>query len=488
MSSLLIARHAEQTELLNAYKAQQAEFIVLYGRRRIGKTFLIEELYGKQKGYYFQVTGIQKGTLKEQLEQFSIGIGKSFYHGANINTSTTWLKAFEALTKAIETVPANQKVVIFLDELPWLCTKKSRLLQAIDYYWNQYWKKDKRIKLVVCGSSASWMIKKILHHKGGLHNRNTRTLLLKPFTLKETKEFFHHAKLNLNNEQIALFYMFCGGVPFYLSQIRKGKSAAQMIDLLCFQSNGMLHQEFDKLFASLFDEAEAYKEIIRLIAEKHEGMTRVELEKKSQYSSGGALTNKLNELEEAGFIQTFLSIDHKTRGIYYRVIDEYCCFYLRWILPIKNTLVVKEQNNKYWSNKVNTPAYYNWLGYAFETLCYKHIREIRTALEITSSANVGVWRYTPLADEKSSAGAQIDMVFDRDDGVVTLCEIKYTKDPVIIDKTYAKNLKNKISTYKTQTHTQKQTELIFVANNGVKENLYSDELVSQTVTLNDLFR
>lgn len=487
MSYLFVARHEEQTELLNAYKSQQAEFIVLYGRRRIGKTFLIEEIYGKQKGYYLQVTGIQKGTLKEQLEQFSTSIGECFYHGANISTPTTWLRAFEALKKATEIVPANQKIVIFLDELPWLCTKKSRLLQAIDYYWNQYWKKDKRIKLVVCGSSASWIIKKILHHKGGLHNRNTHTLLLKPFTLKETKEFFHHAKLDLTNEQITLFYMFCGGVPFYLSQIRKGKSAAQMIDILCFQPNGMLHYEFDKLFASLFDEAETYKEIIRLIAEKHEGVTRVELEKNSQYSSGGTLTNKLNELEEAGFIQTFLPIGHKARGIYYRVIDEYCCFYLRWILPIKNTLVVKEQNNKYWSSKINSPAHYNWLGYAFETLCYKHIREIRAALDITSSANIGVWRYNPLANEKSSTGAQIDMIFDRDDGITTLCEIKYTKDPFIIDKAYAKNLQNKLLTYKEHSRSQKQIELVFITNNGVKANLYSEELVCKTITLDDLF-
>lgn len=488
MSFLLTARQAEQAELLEAYKSPQAEFIVLYGRRRIGKTCLIENLYGngKQKGYYFQATGIQNGALKEQLEQFSLGIGKCFYHGANISTPSTWLKAFEALTKAIELAPANQKVVIFLDELPWLCTKRSRLLQAIDYYWNQYWKKDKRIKLVVCGSSASWIIKKILHNKGGLHNRNTRTLLLKPFTLKETKEFFQHAHLKLNHEQIVQFYMFCGGVPYYLSQIKKGKSAAQMIDLLCFQPNGMLYQEFDKLFASLFDDAESYKEIIQLIAEKHEGVTRAELEKNSQYSSGGTLTNKLNELEEAGFIQSFLPLDHKTRGIYYRVIDEYCSFYLKWILPVKHSLVMKERDNQYWSSKINTPSYYNWQGYAFETLCYKHIREIRSALQLTASANVGVWRYMPLANEKNT-GAQIDMLFDRDDGVVTICEIKYTQEPFVIDKNYAKNLQNKMSTYKMQTHSKKQIHLVFITNNGIKENLYRDELADKIVILEDFF-
>ncbi len=487
MSLLLIARKNEQTELLEAYKSQQAEFIVLYGRRRIGKTFLIEELYGKQKGYYFQATGIQNGTLKEQLSQFAQGVGKSFYRGAEISTSSTWLKAFEVLTKAMEIAPANQKIVIFLDELPWLCTKKSRLLQAIDYYWNQYWKKDKRIKLVVCGSSASWIIKKILHNKGGLHNRNTRTILLKPFTLNETKEFFQHIKLKLSNEQIVQFYMFCGGVPYYLSQIKKGKSAAQMIDKLCFQEDGMLYQEFDKLFSSLFEEAESYKELIQLIVKKHEGTTRADLEKISKYTSGGTLTNKLNELEEAGFIQSFLPLNHKTRGIYYRVIDEYCCFYLKWILPIKNTLVIKEKENKYWSSKVNTPTYYNWLGYTFETICYKHIREIKKTLDLTTSAKVGVWRYVPHMNQKDT-GAQIDMLFDRDDGIITLCEIKYAKDPVMIDKAYAENLKNKIISYKTQTRSNKQIHLALISANGIKENMYGNELIDQVITLNDLMR
>lgn len=485
MPNILIARREEQAELLEAYQSKQAEFIVLYGRRRIGKTFLIEELYGTQKGCYFQATGIQKGTLKEQLEQFSKQIGNSFYQGANIQAPTTWLHAFEILTKAMDSISLHKKIVIFLDELPWMCTKKSRLLQAIDYYWNQHWKRDKRFKLVVCGSSASWIIKKILHHKGGLHNRNTRTLLLRPFTLKETKKFLEQTQVKLSDEQIVQLYMLCGGVPYYLSQIKKDKSVAQMTDLLCFQQEGMLYQEFDKLFASLFEEAESYKELIHLIANKHEGISRVDLEKTSKYSTGGGLTDKLKELEEAGFIQSFLPIEHQSRGIYYRVIDEYCYFYLKWILPIKNTLVVKERSNKYWSNKIGTPAYYNWLGYAFESICYKHIHEIRTALDLTGSTNIGVWRYAPKKDEEG-AGVQIDMLFDREDGIVSLCEIKYTKEPFSIDKAYAENLKNKVAVYKAQTHSKKQINLVLITANGIKANYYSDELINQVITLEQL--
>lgn len=485
MLNTLIARREEQAELLDAYQSKQAEFIVLYGRRRIGKTFLIEALYGTQKGCYFQSTGIKEGKLKEQLEQFAKEIGCHFYHGANIQTPTSWLGAFESLTKAMNSVPRNKKIVVFLDELPWMCTKRSRLLQAIDYYWNQHWKRDTRLKLVVCGSSASWMIKKILHHKGGLHNRNTRTILLKPFTLKETKKFFEKMRVKLSDEQVAQFYMICGGVPYYLSQIKKGKSVAQMIDVLCFQQEGMFYQEFDKLFASLFDEAEHYKELIYLIANKHEGVSRVDIEKKSKYASSGTLTDKLKELEDAGFIQSFLPIDHQTRGIYFRIIDEYCYFYLKWILPIKNTLVVKERDNKYWSSKIGQPAYYNWLGYAFESLCYKHIHEIKKALDITVSTNVGVWRYTPKSHEEST-GVQIDMLFDRDDGIVSLCEIKYTKEPFSIDKAYAQNLKNKVAVYKTQTRSKKQINIVLITANGLKVNSYSEDLISQVVILEQL--
>lgn len=327
MLKSISGRFTEQEELSEMFNSKVAEFTVLYGRRRIGKSYLVEMFFRKKPCYFFHVTGVKNGTMEEQLNEFSKSIGDTFYNGASIAASKTWMDAFEELTKAINNSSKNKRTVIFIDELPWLCTRRSRLIQAIDYYWNRYWKNDKRIKLIVCGSSASWIIRKIIHHKGGLHNRNTRTILLKPFNLCETKLFLSSSGIKLSNEQIVQVYMFCGGVPYYLNYITKGKSAAQHIDKMCFQESGVLYNEFNKLFDSLFDDSEIYKELIRIISQSREGVGRSNIEIKSNaISKGGTLTDRLKDLEDAAFIKSFIPLGHKRQGIYYRVIDEYSFF------------------------------------------------------------------------------------------------------------------------------------------------------------------
>ncbi|MCW5589260.1 MAG: AAA family ATPase [Legionellales bacterium] len=487
MAEVIVGRLQERKELLEMFNSKAAEFLVLYGRRRIGKSYLIEKIFEKKSCYFFHVTGVQNGTIDEQIKEFVKAIGNTFYKGAAIATSKSWMDAFEELTKAIDNTPKNTKIILFFDELPWLCTRKSRLIQAIDYYWNRYWKNNKQIKLIICGSSASWIIRKIIHHKGGLHNRNTRTMLLNPFNLNETKDFLHSAGVKVNNEQVAQIYMFCGGIPYYLNYIKKSKSPAQLIDQMCFQENGVLYNEFEKLFDSLFDDSETYKELIRVIAQSREGVNHAKIELKSTYlSKGGTLSGRLKDLEDAAFIKSFIPLGHKRQGIYYRVIDEYCYFYLRWIESAKKTLITQERNNKYWSSKLSSAEYHNWMGYSFESICYKHIGEIRRALNINIGSTVGVWRYSPRKNSTES-GAQIDLVFDRDDGIVTLCEIKFSKNKFIIDKHYAEILKKKMAVYKKITGTNKKLLIAMITNDGIKENKYSDELISDIITLNHLF-
>jgi len=488
MINIIAGRREEKAELLDVFNSGKAEFVTIYGRRRIGKTFLIEEFFKSKPCHFFHVTGVQDGTLSEQLNEFGKSIGETFYQGASIEKSASWMKAFEELTKALNHLSGNRKIILFLDELPWLCTKKSRLLQALDHYWNRRWKNDPRIKLIICGSSASWIIKKIIRNKGGLHNRTTREILLRPFNLSETAQFFKKAGLDLNHEQITQIYMFCGGIPFYLSHIRKGQSAAQMIDKLCFRENGILYSEFDKVFDSLFENAPVYKELIRIIADKRSGVDRAYIESKSQFlSMGGTLTEKLEDLESTGFIKSFIPLGNKRQGAYYRVTDEYCYFYLKWIEPTKGSFIAEERNRKFWSEKIGTPPYYNWMGYAFESLCYKHITEIKNALGISGSAISGAWKYTPRS-ENSGAGTQIDLLFERDDGVTTVCEIKYSKDAFLIDQDYAENLKQKINIYKEKTRTKNQIFLAFISATGLKENKYFHELVTGVVVLEDLFQ
>lgn len=482
----IIGRAVESDGLKKAFDSGKAELIIMYGRRRIGKTFLVEQLYGLMECHFFHVTGIKDASIKTQLKEFVRQIGKTFFGGIDVAEQSNWLDAFHGLDKAINIADKNKKIVIFLDEIPWLCTPKSGLMQAIEYYWNRYWKDNERIKFVICGSSASWMIKKIINNKGGLHNRHTLRILLKPFKLHEVKDFLTSLGMKLNNQQVAELYMVTGGVPYYLSFFKKGMSAAQATDAFCFQDNGLLFDEFDKLFESLFDDAESYKTIVRTIATKREGASLTYIgEKLKQPSKGGALARRLQELEDAAFIKSFIPLGHKKRMKFYRVIDEYCYFYLQWIEPAKEKMLTELTQNTYWQDQLNSPEYYNWRGYAFESLCYKHLAEINNTLGLGRLEAIGAWRYSPKKQNEIKIGAQIDLIFDRADGITTICEIKYTGKPFVLTSHYKQVIQNKIAIYKEKTRTRKHINVAFISANGLKES-YDD--VDYIVTLDDLFK
>jgi len=426
--------------------------------------------------------------MRDQISNFTQRLGEVFLDGITPQVQDNWNETFKLLTDLIDRIPKNKKVIIFLDELPWMATRKSRLLDAIDYYWNQYWSKENRIKLIVCGSSASWIINKIINNKGGLYNRVTETIHLKPFTLSETQEYLISNNIRLNLKQVTQLYMVTGGVPFYLSKIERGCSATQAIEALSFDSKALLFNEFDGLFESLFENADAYVEIVTLIAKYHNGIAQEELFKKLVKSSKGKTgIKRLKDLENAGFIMSFVPHFHIKRGVYYRIIDEYALFYLQWVVSLKSTRMSSVLKKGYWKSLTKTPKWLSWSGYAFETICYKHLNQIREALNLPPTSIPNSWRYTP-TKELSSRGAQIDLLFDRNDNAITVCEIKHTEKPFVIDKTYSENLKRKLEVFQKITGTKKQLFLVIISASGIKENKYSEELISGVVTLDDLFK
>lgn len=485
----LYGRNDEIEILDQIYNSDRPEFLALYGRRRVGKTYLIKRFFqNKGDAIFFTVTGTKDGAFAEQIKHFTEQIGSTFLHGIVPQVGKNWDETFKTLTEAITHTSADKKIVLFFDELPWMATKNSKILQSIDYYWNQHWSNDPRIKLIVCGSSASWIIHKIIKDTGGLHNRITRRLHLAPFKLHETKDFLENSGIQLNNEQILLLYMFTGGVPYYLSYVEAGLSAMQIIEKMAFSEGGFLLDEFDNIFAALFNDHEDHINIIKTIAKKRHGIGKNELlialGKSMQGSTG---VKKLDELEEAGFIFSFKPHFHKRQGLYYRLTDEYTAFYIQWIEPLRQTLQKQSLDKGNWQSIQNSPEWYNWLGYAFENVCYKHISEIRRALSIDPGAIANSWRYVPRKDDEGR-GAQIDLLFDRKDEVITLCEIKYTKNSFVVDNKYAEILERKIQVFKEQTRTKKQIFMTMVSANGIKPTAYSEKLISDIVTLNDLFR
>jgi len=377
--------------------------------------------------------------------------------------------------------------VLFFDEFPWMATPRSKILVALELYWNRYWVFDGRVKLVICGSSTSWIINNIINNKGGLHNRVTRTFHLQPFSLHETESYLKEHQIKLNRRQILDLYTVLGGVPLYWSFIRKGLSAHQCIDELCFQQNGPLVSEFGRLFESLFEDPKPYVELIRFISGHRYGIGQSELIALSQLPNGGGTIDRLHQLEEAGFVTSLVPYGHKDRGVYYVMDDEYSLFYLQWIEPHLKTIAKKDANEGFWLSLSNQPSWKAWAGYAFESTCYKHIAQIRKALKIDPGATAGTWRFVPKAKSQEE-GSQIDLLFDRLDGSITLCEIKHSDKLFAIDKSYAQEILKKMEVFKKRTKTKKQLFFSMITKVGLKPTMYSEELIANEATLDDLFK
>jgi AAA+ ATPase superfamily predicted ATPase len=481
----IIGRQAEQEVLTEILQSKSAEFVVVYGRRRIGKTFLIRTFFKQKKCVFFHITGIQDGHMPDQIFEFTRILETTFYGpGIHLQEPKSWTKAFALLTNTIKKENPKGTTVLFFDELPWLASQKSGFTKALDYYWNRFWVDMPNIKLIVCGSAAAWIIDNILNHKGGLHNRVTKRVVLDAFSLKEVKDYMHSKKINYTDQQILELYMILGGVPYYLSLITKKLSVSQNIDKLMFNQKGELLNEFDVLYRSLFNNPEKYEEIIRVIASKREGIERKDsLNQLKLSTEGGSFNKRLKELETSGFIINFKPYGFKKKSNY-KIIDEFTLFYLDWVEPQLSTIKSIRSANNYWLEKCKTAGWHSWAGYAFEAVCLKHIEQIRQTLKVNASAEIGNWRYIPKKSEKEQGG-QIDLLFDRSDKVVTICEIRCSQTPYRLNKQEFQSLNSKCEVFLKKTGINKQIHLALITPMGVEKSIYSEELVG-VVTLKDL--
>ena len=481
MKIKLIGREKEQEVLQKALQSQEAEMVSVIGRRRIGKTFLVKTVYAKQ--LVFELTGTQNAPIKEQLQNFSYALQLASEGSTLVKTPENWMEAFFMLIEYLKKLPAGgkkkpQKRVIFLDELPWLTTHKSGFLRALSFFWNS-WAVNQHIVVVICGSAASWMIQKVVNHTGGLHNRITRRLQLKPFTLAETEQYLRNRNVTLNRYHIAQLYMAMGGIPHYLKEVEPGKSAAQNIEDICFSETGLLRDEFSNLYSALFDGSDKHVAIVRALAKTRKGLSRSALIKTAKLTNGGTVTRVIKELDQSGFIDIYFPFGKKSKDKLYRLTDEYSLFYLQFI----------EKNNKerddIWKHLSQAPNYKIWCGYAFENLCLKHLTQIKKALSIG-----GVYAVSSSflkKGNKTEKGTQIDLLLDRNDQIINIFEIKYANEAFKVSKAYAQTLKNKLGIFKATTQTRKHLFLTFIATFGLTTNEHSLGLVDQVVTLDDLF-
>lgn len=475
MKYALVGRKPELAELETALQSPRAELVALYGRRRVGKTFLVRQAYGEHIA--FEVAGLLGGNKREQLSNFTYTLRQYFPDHAIEKVPTDWLSAFRELGLAIDSFAPPGKCVLFFDELPWLASAKSGFLRAFGGFWNSYAEKRDMV-IVICGSAASWMIKKVVQNRGGLHNRITRLLALQPFSLTEVAAFCQSRGLAFSHYQLVQIYTTLGGVPAYLEQLRPGESAIQNIQRICFSPTGFLRGEFDRLFASLFTDYEQHLLIVQTLAERRAGMTREELRKATKVPSGGSLSRLLNELYESGFVGIYAVFDKQRKDQLYRLIDPYTLFHLTFI----SRLSKGEQVN--FNHLSELPSWKSWSGYAFENVWLVHTSAIKSALGIEGvSTRIGTFRAKSTSD---IPGVQIDLLIDRRDHTINICEAKFSPGILNVNRKLTDELAKRKNAFVQHTNTKKQVITVLLTVYGTQQPTQALDHVDLVLTVDAL--
>jgi uncharacterized protein len=476
--SPLVGRERERRTFTQALRSSVPELVAVYGRRRIGKTFLVRQLCAEQ--LVFELVGSHDGTRAVQLEAFAATLAEAC--GSSLALPNDWPEAFGQLVRYLEPLlkAKRGKRVLFFDELPWLATRRSGFLQAFEHFWNSWASRQARLLVVICGSSASWMLRKVIRQRGGLHNRITRRLRLDPFTLRETECLLEAGGVHLGRYQVLQLYMALGGVPHYLAQVEPGESAAQAIDRLCFGRGGALRDEFVHLYEALFIKPERHEAVVRALAKKRRGLNRNELLQAAGLDSGGAATQVIDELIESGFVMATHQHGYDKRGVIHRLADPYSLFYLRFVERHRGA------STGAWLAKHRSPSFKAWSGLTFETIALTHAAGIKAALGIAGvSTQLSAWHHR--ASETGEDGAQIDLVIERADHTTNLCELKFADADFTIDKRYARELRNKRATFERVTRTRDTLITTLVTTYGVRDNLHAQALGIASVSMDALF-
>ena len=471
----IVGRKAEITDLDNYSKSSKAEFIAVYGRRRIGKTYLIRQYFNNR--FTFEVSGAIDGTPQEQMLLFVAAMRKIGYEGG---IPGNWIEAFEELKNLLEPIVTQTKkrAVIFFDELPCFETQKSGFLRAFSNFWNSWANWHDNIMLIICGSATSWMADNIINSKAGLYNRLTHQIHLREFTLGETKEFFNAQGFGYSDLMVLQIYMAFGGVPYYLGYFRKGESFAQAVDRLFFNS-GVLQNEFNQMFAALFRQPLPYIQVMKFLSEKKSGKSRKEIVEGIEKLDNGHLSKILNDLETCDFIRKYYTTGRngnlKTSSCYYQLTDFYTIFYFTF----------KEKataGRDYFQRNIGKPVINTWLGLAFERVVTAHFQQLKTAIGIA-----GIYSECYSWRSKSSGNkVQIDLLINRADKVVNVCEIKYSASEYALTKEEYLKIQNRISAFQSETKTKSAVWPILITVFGTISGEYANAI--QQVAITDLMK
>lgn len=472
---IFVGREEEKAMLQSLLQQPQADLVAIIGRRRVGKTYLVKNAFKNQLS--FHITGVKDADKATMIREFVLKIEALAKPQFPAAIPDNWMDAFRLLKNYLLGLNGTQKKVVFLDEFPWMDNHKSGFLSAFEFFWND-WSVDQRLVVVICGSSTSWMLKNVLNNTAGLHNRITKYIRLAPFSLRETRQFLHAKNIKLPHYEVIQLYMALGGIPYYLNQVEKSESAIQGIDRLLFSEKSTLKHEFQNLYRALFDHYDKHEAIVKVLSVKQKGLTRQEIIEATRISNGGSLTHLLTELEESSFIKTFQPFGKEKKDLLYRLVDEYSVFYFQFSPDKKpaGSFIQVSQSAKYKS----------WAGFAFESLCIKHISQLKYALGISgifSTESSFYWK-----GNEQEAGFQIDMLIDRSDNAINLCEMKYYAAEYELTKKEADRLRQRREGFRAKSNTKKYLINTLITTYGLRPNEHSLGVIDKILTMESLFQ
>lgn len=471
---MFVGREKEKALLEDVYGEEESQFVAVYGRRRVGKTLLIREAFNYT--FTFQHAGLAKGDLNDQLYAFADSLRDAGLESFDMPSS--WLEAFSRLKDLVRKSNDARKV-IFIDELSWMDTPRSNMLVALESFWNGWASARRDVVLVVCASATSWMLNNVIHNKGGLYNRLTCQIHLRPFTLAECEKLTQARGVEFNRHQLLEGYMILGGVPYYWNYLRRGMSLSQSIDAMFFEHDAPLAKEYDFLFSSLFRNPAPYLSVVEGLVKHGGGMSRDEIARHAKLANSGTLTKRLEELESCGFIQKFPAYGKKSNGALYRLVDNFTLFYRKFVQP-------KTGDEHLWTSLTNSPRRNSWCGLAFERVCMEHLPQIKGALGIAGvQTNVSSWRCAADA-ERGINGSQIDLLIDRRDQIINVCEMKYSTDYYAPTKAVAESIRHKVHDFQMLTATRSALHVTLVTTYGLRRNIHAG-IFQSVVTADDLF-
>lgn len=470
--NLFIGREYEIRQLEKYRNSKESEFIIVYGRRRVGKTFLVKEFFDDT--YDFKVTGLYKKPKKTQLKNFYLAL---LEYGSSVKkVPDDWLEAFAELKKLLKGIKEKRKKIVFIDELPWLDTRQSDFISAFEGFWNGWGAQQNDLMLIVCGSATTWITNKILSDKGGLFNRAARRLYLMPFTLQETEHYLMSRGIHWSRYDIVECYMTMGGIPYYLKLLDNELSYLSNIDTIFFKRNGPLWDEFDHLYETLFGNSMGYLKIIEALSNKRSGLTRKEIISETKLEDNGLLSEMLKNLKDSLFVRAYNTFGYGEKYVVYQLADYFSMFYLRFMKGKQNP------DTHFWTHFLDNPAKKSWTGQTFEQVCKDHIVQVKKAIGISAMlTDISSWH-----GASDGRKAQIDLIIDRRDRTINICEIKFSVGEFTIDSEYEMRLRNKMEVFREATKSRKALQLIMITTYGVKQNAHSGIVQSQ-VCMDDLF-